>query len=48
MNKVCGMLDHDRRAIIFAASGTDFAERAGEVAKEYKDEMSQYLSAAGI
>ncbi|RZL97417.1 MAG: orotidine-5'-phosphate decarboxylase, partial [Pedobacter sp.] len=44
MNKDCGLLVNASRAIIFASKGEDFAERAAEVAKEYQDEMSNYLS----
>jgi orotidine-5'-phosphate decarboxylase len=43
MNKDCGILVNVSRAIIFASSGTDFAERAAEVASEYQEEMSGYL-----
>lgn len=43
MNKDCGILVNASRAIIFASSGTDFAERAAEVASEYQEEMSGYL-----
>ncbi len=48
MNKDCGILVNASRAIIFASSGTDFAERAGDVAKGYQEEMSQYLAMAGL
>lgn len=43
MNKDCGLLVNASRAIIFASSGKDFAERAAEVASEYQEEMSGYL-----
>ena len=43
MNKDCGILVNASRAIIFASSGIDFAERAAEVASEYQEEMSGYL-----
>lgn len=43
MNKDCGILVNASRAIIFASSGKDFAERAAEVASEYQEEMSGYL-----
>lgn len=48
MNKDGGILVNASRAIIFASSGIDFAERAGEVAKEYQKEMREYLVMAGI
>lgn len=43
MNKDCGLLVNASRAIIYASSGEDFAEKAGEVAKGYRDEMRLYL-----
>jgi orotidine-5'-phosphate decarboxylase len=43
MNKDCGILVNVSRAIIFASTGTDFAERAAEIASEYQEEMSGYL-----
>lgn len=39
----CGLLVNVSRAIIYASSGEDFAEAAGEVAKEYAEEMKGYL-----
>lgn len=44
MNKDCGLLVNASRAIIYASSGEDFAEKARVVAKEYQQEMMQYLS----
>ena len=44
MNKDCGILVNASRAIIYASGGEDFAEKAREVAKEYCQEMSQYLN----
>ncbi len=44
MNRDCGLLVNASRAIIFAAAGTDFAEQAGKVAREYQKEMGHYLS----
>ena len=41
--KDCGILVNASRAIIYASSGADFAEAAGNVAKEYADEMQTYL-----
>lgn len=39
----CGLLVNASRAVIYASAGEDFAEAAGEVAKEYADEMRGYL-----
>lgn len=44
MNKDVGMLVNVSRAVIFASAGEDFAFKAGEVAKAYRDEMSGYLN----
>lgn len=44
MNKDVGILVNASRAIIFASSGKDFAEKAGAVAREYQQEMAGYLS----
>ena len=43
MNKDVGLLVNASRAVIFASSGEDFAEKAGAVAKEYSEEMAGYL-----
>lgn len=43
MNKDCGLLVNVSRAVIYASSGEDFAEKAWIVAKEYQEEMSSYL-----
>lgn len=43
MNKDCGLLVNASRAIIYASSGEDFAEKAREVAKGYREEMKLYL-----
>jgi orotidine-5'-phosphate decarboxylase len=43
MTKDCGLLVNASRAIIFASDGEDFAEKAGEVAKGYAEEMKGYL-----
>jgi orotidine-5'-phosphate decarboxylase len=43
MNKDCGLLVNASRAIIYASSGEDFAEKAREVAKQYQKEMKNYL-----
>ena len=43
MNKQCGMLVNSSRQIIYASSGLDFAEKAGEEAKKLQQEMKKYL-----
>lgn len=43
MNKDCGLLVNVSRAVIYAGSGENFAEEAAEIAKQYHDEMTQYL-----
>ena len=43
MNRDCGLLVNSSRGIIFASSGTDFAEVAGEKAKELQQQMAAQL-----
>jgi len=43
MNRDCGLLVNASRAVIFASGGEDFAARAGEVCRGYRDEMSRHL-----
>jgi len=43
MNKDCGLLVNASRAIIYAAGGRDFAEKARDMAREYQAEMKEYL-----
>ncbi|MEI7627187.1 MAG: orotidine-5'-phosphate decarboxylase [Bacteroidota bacterium] len=43
MNSDCGLLVNASRAVIFASSGTDFAEQAKIVSEGYRNEMSGYL-----
>lgn len=43
MNQQCGLLVNSSRAIIYASSGRDFADRAREAALEVQKEMEQYL-----
>ena len=43
MNKDIGLLVNASRAIIYAGSGEDFAEKASEVAAGYTSEMAVYL-----
>ena len=40
----CGLLVNASRAIIYASGGDDFAEMAGNAAKQYQQEMSFYLN----
>ncbi len=39
----CGLLVNASRAVIYASSGEDFAEKATVVARQYQTEMSHYL-----
>ncbi len=43
MNKDCGLLVNASRAVIFASTGLDFAQKATEVAAGYAAEMNQFL-----
>jgi orotidine-5'-phosphate decarboxylase len=43
MNSDCGILVNVSRAVIYASDGEDFAEKAGNIANEYQDEMQNYL-----
>lgn len=43
MNKHCGLLVNSSRAIIYASSGEDFAEKAAIEAQKVQQEMEQYL-----
>jgi orotidine-5'-phosphate decarboxylase len=43
LNKQCGLLVNSSRAIIYASNGQDFASKAGESAKETRDEMFEIL-----
>src|SRR5450432_3602147 len=43
MNKDCGLLVNASRAIIYAGSGEDFAEKAAVVALDYAREMAGFL-----
>lgn len=44
MNKDCGILVNASRAILFASSGTDFAEAARKEAASYQKRMDHYLT----
>ncbi|CAN5538765.1 orotidine-5'-phosphate decarboxylase [soil metagenome] len=48
LNQDCGLLVNSSRAIIYASSGTDFAEKAGSEALKLKAEMSILLDQRGI
>ena len=43
MTKDCGLLVNSSRGIIYASNGTDFAEKAGEAAKQVAEQMSKLL-----
>jgi orotidine-5'-phosphate decarboxylase len=45
LNKDCGLLVNASRAIIYAGSKEDFAEKAGKVAAGYASEMAELLGA---
>ena len=42
-NKDAGILINVSRGVIYASNGQDFAEKAGEAAKQYQQEMAVYL-----
>jgi len=44
MNKEVGLIVNASRSILYASSGTDFAEKAREEAKKMRDEMSALLT----
>jgi orotidine-5'-phosphate decarboxylase len=48
MNSKCGLLVNSSRGIIYASNGEDFAEKAGEAAKEVQHEMEVLLKEAGL
>lgn len=48
LNDEIGLLVNSSRAIIYASSGEDFAERAAEEAKKMQAEMQQILEARGL
>jgi orotidine-5'-phosphate decarboxylase len=45
-NKDCGLLVNASRSIIYAGSGSDFAEKAIQEARKMQDEMSALLRSA--
>lgn len=44
MNAQCGLLVNSSRGIIYASDGEDFAQVAGEKAKELKEQMGNFLN----
>jgi orotidine-5'-phosphate decarboxylase len=48
LNKDCGLLVNASRAIIYAGTGEDFAEKAGKAAAGYAAEMAVYLKKNAI
>lgn len=48
MNDLCGLLVNSSRGIIYASSGKDFAEKAGEAAREVQQEMAELLEQKGL
>ncbi|KAF0238310.1 MAG: orotidine-5'-phosphate [Prolixibacteraceae bacterium] len=48
MNSKCGLLVNSSRGIIYASNGEDFAQKAGEAAKEVQQEMEVLLKEAGL
>ena len=47
-NKDCGLLVNSSRAIIYASSGTDFADKARQEAQKLQLEMASILSSKGF
>ena len=47
-NSQCGLLVNSSRAIIYASDGDDFAVKAGESAKQTRDEMFEMLKNHGL
>ena len=45
--KDCGLLVNSSRGIIYASNGEDFAEVAGQKAKELQEEMAAELAKLG-
>ncbi len=48
MNSKCGLLVNSSRGIIYASTNSDFAEKAGEAAKEVQLEMESLLKEADL
>ena len=48
MNNRCGLLVNSSRGIIYASPGEDYAQKAGEAAREVQSEMEELLKEAGL
>ena len=48
MTSDCGLLVNSSRGIIYASTGSDFAEVAGQKAKELQEQMAVQLHSAGV
>lgn len=48
MTSDCGLLVNSSRGIIYASTGSDFAEVAGQKAKELQEQMAVQLRSAGV
>ena len=48
MTSDCGLLVNSSRGIIYASTGSDFAEVAGQKAKELQEQMAVQLQSAGV
>ena len=48
MTSDCGLLVNSSRGIIYASTGSDFAEVAGQKAKELQEQMDVQLQSAGV
>ena len=48
LNSTCGLLVNSSRAIIYVSKENDFAIKAGEIAKETRNEMYELLSEKGL
>jgi len=48
MTSDCGLLVNSSRGIIYASTGSDFAEVAGQKAKELQEQMTVQLQSAGV
>lgn len=48
LNDKCGLLVNSSRGIIYASSDRDFAQKAGEAAKEVQQEMAELLKIKGL
>ena len=48
MTKDCGLLVNSSRGIIYASNGEDFAEIAGNKAREFQQEMAIELKKVGL